>query len=389
MFLAANLEAASFEEATKKLASHASIEAIKYYSKAEMASSDQKGSWGDPSIKLAFKNFPKDNLSDDKSPMTGIELSLSQKISLTTKYGNYKNASKSKAKALEFEALDSEKKLLKILWETLVIRKKRNKDILILKENFNFLKRKLKISKKLYANGKISQQALLELQIRISQLEVQINNVKSELLEISDEINYLVGFNNISEMSIPWNLLSKINKKKNNDKDKMFKQKLQASEFNLTASRQDFIPDLTFSIGATKRSNIDDNGDFLSASISFPLPFSDIKSANKNKAINEKYKALKEYDDYKNRKKRKIFILQREIKKIAKELAILKNRTIIYAKNSRTITSKSYGLGGASYIELLQSELKLQKILLQRNRLEAKLDITKVNLKYILGEPLK
>ena len=56
--------------------------------------------------------------------------------------------------------------------------------------------------------------------------------------------------------------------------------------------------------------------------------------------------------------------------------------------NSRTITSKSYGLGDSSYIELLQSEIKLQNILLRKINLIAHRDMKKVSYRYIRGEKL-
>jgi outer membrane protein TolC len=81
-------------------------------------------------------------------------------------------------------------------------------------------------------------------------------------------------------------------------------------------------------------------------------------------------------------------VLEKEIKKLLGELNILKERTIKFARNSREITSKSYGLGNSTYVELLQSELKLQKILMNKVMLEAKRDIKRATLKYVKGEPL-
>ena len=81
-------------------------------------------------------------------------------------------------------------------------------------------------------------------------------------------------------------------------------------------------------------------------------------------------------------------VLNKEVEKLSSELRILKEKTIRFARNSREITSKSYGLGSSTYVELLQSELKLQKILMQKVMLEATRDIKRATLKYIKGEPL-
>ena len=80
--------------------------------------------------------------------------------------------------------------------------------------------------------------------------------------------------------------------------------------------------------------------------------------------------------------------LRKEIDKLLGELSILKEKSIKFARNSREITAKSYGLGNSTYVELLQSELKLQKILMHKVMLESKRDIKRVTLKYVKGEPL-
>ena len=80
--------------------------------------------------------------------------------------------------------------------------------------------------------------------------------------------------------------------------------------------------------------------------------------------------------------------LESQVKKFKSELQILNEQSIKYAENSRTITSKSYGLGDATYIELLQSEIKLQSLKLKSNLLTSKYRKTKVELKLLRGEKL-
>ena len=92
--------------------------------------------------------------------------------------------------------------------------------------------------------------------------------------------------------------------------------------------------------------------------------------------------------EYKRKKNRDISVLSKEIDKLLGELEILNEKTIKFARNSREITAKSYGLGNSTYVELLQSELKLQKILMHKVMLEAKRDIKRATLKYVKGEPL-
>jgi outer membrane protein TolC len=141
-------------------------------------------------------------------------------------------------------------------------------------------------------------------------------------------------------------------------------------------------------LGYTKRSNIDGNGDFVGAAISFPLPFSGEKYSKHGQAVQEKYMATKNFENYKKEKRRDVSLLNKEIEKVLSELSILKYKTVTFANNSRAITAKAYRVGEATYNELLQSELKLQKILMHKVMLEAKRDIKRATLKYVKGESL-
>lgn len=384
-----NAVALTFNEAIKKIDSHQSVESILSQSKVTKEEGSIKASWGDPHLKLAAKNFPKDNLSDDQTPMTGIEFGISQKIALSTKYSNIGNAYLAMAKAQKLDANDQKQFLKKMFWEILILKNKAKEELVILNENNRWIEKLLKISKRLYSTGKASQQALLDIQIRKSEIESEISNKNYELRQLEDQVMYLTGVKKVESESIPWGLLSKNEKKTIKDfKFLSLEEKVRARNFGLTASKQNYLPDMTVSLGITKRSDIDGNGDFVGASISMPLPFSSTKYANHEKAVQAKYVATKNFEHYKISKNKEMNILKNEIEKIQSEIEVLETKTIKFATNSREITAKSYGLGNSTYVEMLQSELKLQKILMHKVMLEANLYIKQVTLKYVTGEPL-
>ena len=72
--------AITFNEAVKALQAHESIKAVDFKSRALSEEAELKGSWGDPKFKIAAKNFPKDTLEKDQTPMTGIEFGISSAI---------------------------------------------------------------------------------------------------------------------------------------------------------------------------------------------------------------------------------------------------------------------------------------------------------------------
>jgi len=383
-----NSYAISFKEAVALLEKHELVELLQLSSELATQNARRESSWGDPQFKVAAKNYPQDDLRNDRSPMTGVEYSLSQKIPLSSKYGIMGDAQLALAQAYQHEAEDKKLALEKNLWEILIYQKKLKDELSILQENKSWIAKMLKVSKRLYSNGKTSQQALFDIGIRESEIDTQISNRSYELLQLDDQLKYLLGNRRLDQKSIPWKLLGASILSPKDHRQIALSQQIKAKELSYKAATLNFIPDITLSLGKTQRANIDGQGDFVSAAISFPLPFSSVKYAQNSQAIFERKLVEKKYENYQNEKERDVAVFRRDIKKIVKELEILDKKMISFAKNSRSITATSYGLGEASYTELLQSELKLQQILMQRIQLEALHLRTQVGLRYLLGGAL-
>lgn len=382
-------QAGTFKQIAENLSQHVEVTQIEAKSKAMSEEASMASSWGDPRFQIAARNFPKDTLKNDTTPMTGIEFGLSQKIALSTKYGNIGDAQESMSQAVHYEAINHSIELVKSLWELAIMKRKALEEKEILSENLDWITKILDVSKKRYGNGKISQQAVLEIEIRKSEIESELSNKKYELSQISDQLNYLTGEGQQLDFNtVPWSLLNKKDQELRDHRELAMKAKVTAKELSLTAAKQNYLPDLMVSVGYTKRSNIDGKGDFVGASVSFPLPFSSEKYSQHGKAAEEKLMAQREYENYELKKKRDLDVLHKEIEKIKAEIYLLESKTIKFARNSRTITSKSYGLGHSTYVELLQAELKLQSILMKKTMLTAQRDSKLINLKYMNGESL-
>ncbi|WP_419172481.1 TolC family protein [Halobacteriovorax sp.] len=391
ILLSCSTFAFTFNEAVEELKNHNSLQAMKGSAKSLLEKSQKQASWGDPMFKIAAKNLPVDSLKFDQTPMSGLEFGIGQKIALSNKYGKAGESQSAQAKSINYSAMDLEQALTKNLWANLIEYKRINNELDILKENLSWISKMLKVSKKLYSNGRITQQALLDIQIRKSEVESEISNKNFEIKQNKSQLKYLVGNKALSfnYKSIPWKLLDN---NKNESKDyrlSSLKENLKAKEYSLEQSKLAYIPDITVSVGYTIRSDeVDNNGDFIGAQITFPIPVSDDKSGAKGEAVANRYVAFKQLDDYKLKKSRDIEVIKDDISKLNAELSIISKKSVNFAQNSRSITSKSYGLGNSTYVELLQSEIRLQKILLKKVALESKLSMRKVDLKYTLGESL-
>lgn len=382
------VKATSFKSAIEKIRDHEALLQLKSKADALIEEGNMKGSWGDPKLKISIKNLPVRSLKANESPMSGIEFGLSQKIPITTKYNNIKRSIYSLSNAQKFERKNKEESLKKDLWSIVIVKRSLKQELKILKESFIWINNIIKVSKKLYSTGKISQQALLEIEIRRTEIERGISNNKFETLKTADQLKYLISKNEIDMNSIPWKILNEKENKNKDYKELFFKEMIKAKELSVFSSYLDLIPDLVLSTGFTKRSNLDGKGDFVSASVSFTLPFSTKKYSKKNKEAKAQEVVLNAYKNYKKLKRTKLLSIEKETKKLKEELKILNNKTIYFAKSMRSITSKSYGIGNSSYSELLNSELKLQKILMHKVMLEARVAKNQVKLKYIKGEDL-
>jgi len=383
------VQAVSFNEAIKLIESHDQVESMKFRAKMIKAQGESNSSWGDPNVKLTASNFPVDNLSDNQTPMTGIEFGISQTIPLTTKYGNIENSFNRLSDVEKFKSLSVERQLKSELWKIAITKNKILKEIIILKENASWLNNNIKTSKRLYSNGKSSQQALLDLEIRKSEVDADISNKQFDLKEVESNLIYLIGKEDQLDLKkVPWRILKKNTSESVDPSQSALESKLKSSEYLVRASKLNYVPDVTVGASYRKRSDIDGNGDFVSASLSFPLPFSDKRYASNTTAVNEKYSAHKQLNNYKIKKSSNLRKIELSIKKISSELGILNSKTIRYAENSRKVTSKSYSLGQGTYVGLLQSELKLQSLLLKRETMKERISLLRLERKLIRGEKL-
>lgn len=386
------VQAISFDKAIDLIKTHTSVTQIKHHSKALQNLANIQGSSGDPILKLAAKNFPITSLKNDQTPMTGIELNISKKVPLSTKYANTRLALLSQSKAKLFDSKNHKQILIKNLWKILIKQKRLNKERIIITQNLLWITNILKVSQKLYANGKLSQKAILDIQIRKSELEVELSNNAFIKKQTKSQLQYLLSqkAGEINSNSIPWSILNtpSLQKNKKDYREMSLKKIVKGKKNSITAAKLNYIPDLSLSLGFTKRNKTHLGGDLVSLSVSFPLPFSTTQYSKHRQSLQDASVSIKNLKDYQNKKQHKSSVLTSNINKIRNELRILNKKSINFAKSYRAITAKSYTLGRSSYLELLQSELKLQKLSLKNILLEEEKDKNIISLKYLLGEKL-
>lgn len=382
-----------FKDLLKGLESHQLV-----VSKEKLAGSIEElsfseGSWGDPMVDVAAVNFPRDTLNRDASMMTGIRFGISQSINISGKYGKLQESIEELATSKKANGLQLKRQLAKTLWELASDKLSLNQMKGILKENLAWVKGNLKISKRLYANGKVPQQAVLDIQMRKSQLESDIANIDFSLRALKQNLSYLLATEEVVDLnlsSVPWDYLEDWKNSKGNFdyKEKELEHILKASDLKVSAKNRNFIPDIKLGFNYTKRNDLDRVGDFVGASITIPIPTSSKRYADKSQALLEKLAAEKNYRHYKRTKPRLLEKMKLEIGDHENQLKILVDQTLKYAKSSRDVIARSYARGGADYLELLRSELQYQNQLIKKVNLETNLKKKKIDFLFIKGDDL-
>lgn len=386
--------AESFDELMQKLESHDLVKSKIHQVQAMQEKAKQSGSWGDPKISISAMNFPKDSLRQNESMMTGIQFGLTQKISLSGKYGTIKESGLFQAKSYQAQTNQLKKEFLRTIWDISIQKERLTYEVEILQDNFEWIKNNLKITKSLYATGKVPQQAVLDIQIRKTELSNQIEQNKYAQKSLKYQLSVLLSSEKVLDVeldSIPWTYLD-LWKESSADQDFRkiaLKHHLHASDLKVSAQTRNYFPDITIGVSYTKRNDIDGMGDFVGAGLSIPIPVSDTRYAAKSEAVFEKMEAEKKYRNYLNIKPNILKKMELEIYDISNQLKTLQKETLKYAKSSRNITAKSYSRGGTDYVELLRSELQYQNQRMKEINLKAILKSKKVNYLYINGSQLK
>jgi outer membrane protein, heavy metal efflux system len=390
-FMSERVYAYSFSDALTNAQQHDKVQSMMAKARALEEEGHALGSWGDPHLMLNALNFPADRPRMDVDPMTGIEVGISQNIPLTNKYNYRKSAQQLMGKSMQHEANQQGRALIRLLWNLAIRKQKLQEDLKTLKENQNWIDTMLTVSKRLYANGKASQQSVLELQIRKAELESSITSLNHSLKQLDANLSYLVGKEDeeLELSTVPWTFLSnnKVGQESIDSRQKALEEAVQANELMVRAQKLALVPDLTFTVSYMRR-NFMNMGDLVSAGVTFPLPLSDKEHAGLRSSLLEKRRAEIELRDYKFFRQTEITNLDHQIQRLESELKILKDKTIVLADQSREVTARSYGVGSTSYLEITRAELKLQDLQLRKNDLKAQLLSSRVEKNFLAGEAL-
>lgn len=368
---AQGIEKIEFVEAFELLDQHASVEDLKLKARAQNEKADSAGSWGDPKLTLAARNMPETDLSLDQSPMSGFEVQLSQTVGITPKYRRMAKSNQLLADSISSRAEARRLQLAHKVWSAAIEWQENRGRLEVAQESLQWIENMLSVSKKLYENGGLSQQAILDIQMRRSELSSNILKLKSRLEEIKAQLSYLLPSRyEVNLTEVPWDFFEQTISEELKDPSEIELERfVESQELKLSAERWGQVPDITLGVGHMKR-DANAFGDAVTFSVSMPLPTSRKRYAQKKQALAEKRSALHRLADYKSQKSSRLRELSLKNKRIKDQLKILDEETLSFARSSREIAATSYQNGSLNYNDLLDTELKLQKFQDQHHELK-------------------
>ena len=178
--------------------------------------------------------------------MTGIEVKISQEIPLSNRFFHREQELLKRSQSHDWLAKKQFDDLLRSFWNYLVIANRLQQEIIILTENHSWISQIIEVSQNLYSTGKQTQQALLDLKIRKSEIRNLISDKEFKLKETLSSMSYLIGDDSFEFSTIPWSLLKK-KSQETDKKQKSLEAELEAKEHLMRAKELMKIPDLQMS----------------------------------------------------------------------------------------------------------------------------------------------
>lgn len=353
----------SYTHAIEKIDQHPLLDSAKLESTSMHEEASAKASWGDPQARVQFKNYPVETLKGDQTPMSGIDFTLAQQFPLSNRFSLSGQAMEEKSNAAKDLAVWQRQLMVKELWTLLIESEWINERISIINDSINWIEKMKEVSRKQYIVGKVGQESLYELNLKSSELKMKKVRLLSDLSKLKVRFQYLLGekVSFVDGKTIPWDRLKKIRRDGTSLSLQALGKLAESSRLEARASTLKIIPDVTVTLTYTKRENLDNMGDFVSAMVSIPLPFSDVKYAERRSAIAKSSQAEAKYANSLLEFKRETSGLKLEEEGLEEELSIIDQSAMRDALNSRNLLAKSYANGRVDIFNLLRSEMVLNE----------------------------
>jgi cobalt-zinc-cadmium efflux system outer membrane protein len=351
------------------------LNAAKLLYQALEAKIPQAGSLPDPMLKATVSNLPMDSWELDRTPMSGIELMVTQTIPFPGKLGSRKNIARNLAGKAEKEYLSVGDFIVAELKTNYYQLYLMEKSIQITRKNKSLLQDFAAIASTRYSVGSGLQQDVLKAQVEVSKMTDMLISLEEKRRISQAKINVLLDRDPQDSLGSPQDLvfrelgfteleLQKMALAENPALQGMnFMVRASASSYRLV--RKQYLPDFTLSVSYRLRDEVQMDPvkgvDFFSASagINIPLFF----WSKQKKQVQEKKldweSAGQKYESMKNNTRLAVSRLFYSLARYREEIGLYTTAILPQARQSLESARSGYQVGKVDFLTLLNNQVTL------------------------------
>jgi cobalt-zinc-cadmium efflux system outer membrane protein len=335
----------------------------------------QAGSLPDPVFKATASNLPVDSWSLDQSPMSGVELMLTQKIPFPGKRGLAKGTARNLAEKTKQDYQSTKNLVLSELKENYYQLYLLQKSIEITERNKRLIEDFARIASTKYSVGKGIQQDVLKAQVEVSKMIDKLISLEEMREAVEAKINILLSRNpqdslgqtsDLAFRELTYSEDELQNLAVENNPHLIGKGFLvSASQSTYRLARREYWPDFTLSASYRIRDEVKMDPvmgeDFfsVSAAINIPLYFwSKQKKKVQEKALDLE-SSRQEYEDVKNNVKFMVSKLFYSLEKFRKEIELYQTAILPQARQSLESARSGYQVDKVDFLTLLNNQVTL------------------------------
>jgi outer membrane protein TolC len=339
------------------------------------------GSLDDPMLGVELMNVPRDSLRLNETEMSGIQISLAQKLPYPGKLGTQKEIAVLRSRTLEYRIQQLK---LNIIWNIkriyyeLYLKSRRHA---ILGTQRAFLRQTLKTSQDRYALNQVSQASILNLQVEEAQLVNEQLRLSSEMRDLEAELAHVSGhaehapqitFTPLSKTR--WNLKEwndeRIAQKvlAQNSELRALQTDIKVSDATLDLARKSYLPDFELMASYTLRDKIPgmetpNNGqDLLGARIGISLPLwgASKQSEQIKEAMAGRERSTHVLDNARLMQIHQARALLAELRESQQRIELFESGLLQLSQQAVSAAQSAYLTGKESYASLLEALQKQQ-----------------------------
>lgn len=384
------------------LQSNPSLELLRHRLAAAEHRVPQAGALMDPMFKVDFSNVPLSDLDFASSPMTGIQLSLSQRLPYWGKRGARQRMAEHAAAASQAAYRDREGVVANLVKQSYYTIAFHDQAIDITRENEDLLRDFIRIAQTKYAVGTGLQQDVLKAQVSLSSLQDRLISLRQQRRRAAADLNAVLNRlpqAPVGRASLPLTPLVHTTESLQDIAlaSRPALAKLQA-ELARWAAAEDLVrresrPDFDLTVGYRQRSFDRDpveGSDFVSAAVALNLP---VYTGRKQDAQVREIQAQRrgtqaEYDMVRQRLFQDIHKLVIDAEAHRDEAALFKTVIIPQADQSLSAALAGYQVDKVDFLALLDSQVSLLNFEIAYTRHRTGYEKSLAQLEAVVGQRL-